>query len=74
MRRANSSSDPHRRQYSCLRNHLCRLLAEAGVYGNLVPEAHLAALAIEHGLTLGSTDGDFARFAELKWVNPLLAP
>jgi len=47
------------------------LLAQPGVYGNLVPDAHLAALAIEHGLTLCSTDGDFARFRELKWLNPL---
>ena len=39
----------------------------------LVPDAHLAALAIEHGLTLCSTDGDFARFPGLKWVNPLAA-
>lgn len=39
----------------------------------LVPDAHLAALAIEHGLTLHSTDGDFARFPGLKWVNPLSA-
>lgn len=38
---------------------------------NLVPDAHLAALAIEHGLTLCSTDGDFARFQELQWENPL---
>lgn len=38
---------------------------------NLVPDAHLAALAIEHGLTLCSTDGDFARFQELHWENPL---
>jgi len=37
----------------------------------LVPDAHLAALAIEHGLTLCSTDGDFARFAGLDWNNPL---
>jgi toxin-antitoxin system PIN domain toxin len=37
----------------------------------LVPDAHLAALAIEHGLTLCSTDGDFARFPDLKWENPL---
>ena len=37
----------------------------------LVPDAHLAALAIEHGLTLQSTDGDFARFPALKWENPL---
>ncbi len=39
----------------------------------LVPDAHLAALAIEHGVTLCSTDGDFARFAGLKWANPLAA-
>lgn len=38
---------------------------------NLAPDAHLAALAIEHGLTLCSTDGDFARFQELRWENPL---
>lgn len=37
----------------------------------MVPDAHLAALAIEHGLTLCSTDGDFARFAGLRWNNPL---
>ncbi|RIQ34860.1 type II toxin-antitoxin system VapC family toxin [Jiangella rhizosphaerae] len=37
----------------------------------LVPDAHLAALAIEHGLTLVSTDGDFARFPGLRWENPL---
>lgn len=51
---------------------LGKLLAEPSVYGNLVPDAHLAALAIEHGLTLCSTDGDFARFPELKWLNPLV--
>jgi predicted nucleic acid-binding protein len=39
----------------------------------LVPDADLAALAIEHGLTLCSTDGDFARFPGLKWENPLAA-
>jgi uncharacterized protein len=50
---------------------LGKLLAEPSVYGNLVPDAHLAALAIEHGLILCSTDGDFARFSELKWFNPL---
>lgn len=36
----------------------------------LVPDAHLAALAIEHGLTLQATNGDFARFPALKWENP----
>lgn len=50
---------------------LAQLLAAPGVYGNLVPDAHLAALAIEHGLELNSTDGDFARFAGLNWRNPL---
>jgi hypothetical protein len=50
---------------------LSRLLQAPGVHGNLVPDAHLAALAIEHGLELNSTDGDFARFSELKWRNPL---
>ena len=47
------------------------LLALSGMQANLVPDAHLAALAMEHGLTLCSTDGDFARFADLRWVNPL---
>jgi uncharacterized protein len=39
----------------------------------LVPDAHLAALAIEHGVTRCSTDGDYARFARLRWENPLAA-
>ncbi len=37
----------------------------------LVPDAHLAALAMEYGLVLQSTDGDFARFPGLRWQNPL---
>jgi hypothetical protein len=40
------------------------------VRGNLVPDAALAALAIEHGLVLISTDTDFGRFRELQWDNP----
>ncbi len=52
---------------------LGELLAAPGTHANLVPDAHLAALAIEHGLILCSTDGDFARFAGLRWENPLLA-
>ena len=48
------------------------LLAAAGVQANLVQDAHLAALALEHGLILCSTDGDFARFPGLHWENPLL--
>ena len=47
------------------------LLAAAGVHANLVPDAHLAALAIEHGLLLCSADGDVARFPDLRWLNPL---
>lgn len=50
---------------------LGELLASPGVHGNLVPDAQLAALAMEHGLTLCSTDGDFARFRGLRWQNPL---
>jgi hypothetical protein len=53
------------------REVLGRLLQGQGVRANLVPDAHLAALAIEHGLTLCSTDGDFGRFAGLKWEDPL---
>lgn len=55
-------------------NHLevfGRLLAAGQATGNLVPDAHLAALAIEHGCVLCSTDGDFARFPGLQWANPL---
>ena len=47
-------------------------LMPAVTRSNLVPDAHLAALAIEHGLVLCSTDGDFARFEGLRWSNPLL--
>ena len=49
------------------------MLKAPGVQANLVPDAHLAALAIEHGLLLCSTDGDFARFPDLRWQNPLTA-
>ena len=48
------------------------LLAAPGVQANLVPDAHFAALAVEHGLILCSSDGDFARFPGLRWENPLL--
>jgi toxin-antitoxin system PIN domain toxin len=49
------------------------LIAKYRLAGNLVPDGHLAALAIEHGLELASADTDFARFTELRWVNPLAA-
>jgi len=44
---------------------------ESATLGNLVSDAHLAALAIEHASTLYSTDRDFARFPSLKWKNPI---
>ena len=50
---------------------LGRLLQHLGGGGKLVPDAHLAALALEHGLTVCSADGDFARFQGLRWENPL---
>lgn len=50
---------------------LSGLLTEAGSAGNLATDAHLAALALEHGAELCSTDADFARFPRLRWVNPL---
>ena len=53
------------------REILGRLLIRLGGGAKLIPDAHLAALAIEHGLDLCSTDGDFARFEGLRWVNPL---
>ncbi|HUY98458.1 MAG TPA: TA system VapC family ribonuclease toxin [Verrucomicrobiae bacterium] len=39
--------------------------------GNLVSDADLAALAVEHGCTVCSADTDFARFDEVRWLNPL---
>ena len=53
------------------RDVLASLLAATGAQANLIPDAHMAALAIEHGLLLCSTDGDFARFPDLRWQNPL---
>ena len=50
---------------------LRELLRPLGTAGNLTSDAHLAALAIEHGAQLCSADSDFARFPGLKWINPL---
>jgi uncharacterized protein len=47
------------------------LLTPLGAAGNLTSDAHLAALAIEHGATLYSCDNDFSRFSGLRWVDPL---
>lgn len=48
-----------------------RLCADLGARGNTVPDAYLAALAIEHGATWVSTDHGFARFPGLRWRLPL---
>jgi toxin-antitoxin system PIN domain toxin len=48
-----------------------RIISPLGSAGNLTTDAHLAALAIEHGATLCSTDVDFSRFQMLQWTNPL---
>ncbi len=49
-----------------------RMLVEGQVRGPLTTDAELAALTIEHGGVLYTTDRDFARFPGLRWVNPLL--
>lgn len=50
---------------------LNRLLSPLATAGNLVPDAHLAALALEYGGELCSCDSDFSRFPGLRWTNPL---
>jgi uncharacterized protein len=46
-------------------------IRDSGAVGSLIPDAHLAALAIEHGSTLFSADKDFSKFPDLRWINPL---
>jgi toxin-antitoxin system PIN domain toxin len=58
---------PGPKHYQVLRE----LLLECGTGGNLTSDAHLAALAIEHGARLYSLDGDFSKFPGLDWRNPL---
>jgi len=53
------------------RRVLGRLIEDHQIRGALVTDAQLAALAIDHGVALASTDADFARFRELRWINPL---
>ena len=47
------------------------LIERYAVAGPMIFDTHLVALAIEHGVELVSTDGDFARFTEIRWRNPL---
>lgn len=50
---------------------LAGLLTRYDLRGGLITDARLAALAVEHGLTVVSADTDFARFTEVRWLNPL---
>jgi toxin-antitoxin system PIN domain toxin len=47
------------------------LIEQVGTAASLTTDAHLAALAIESGAELCSTDADFGRFPGLRWVNPI---
>lgn len=58
---------PGRRHWGIF-SRLCR---EAGAKGNLVPDAYLAAIAIESGAELATADRGFARFPDLRWRHPL---
>ncbi len=58
---------PGERHWSLLK----RMLIEGQAKGPLTTDAELAALTIEHGGVLYTTDRDFARFPGLRWVNPL---
>lgn len=53
------------------REILGQLIAQVSPTGNLISDTYLAALALDHGLILASTDGDFARFPGLRWENPI---
>ncbi len=66
-RRNTTIIEPTGRHTAILRD----LLDRTGTGGNLVSDAHLAALAMEHGAELASADRDFGRFPGLRWVNPL---
>jgi toxin-antitoxin system PIN domain toxin len=62
--------DPGERHWDILRE----LMRDGQTVGPLVMDAVLAAIAIEHGATICTTDRDFSRFPGLKWTNPLEAP
>ncbi|MHB8873304.1 MAG: TA system VapC family ribonuclease toxin [Myxococcaceae bacterium] len=59
--------EPGERHWDIFRG-LCRA---TGAKGNLVPDAYLAALAIESGSEWVTTDRDFSRFPGLRWRHPL---
>jgi hypothetical protein len=53
---------------------LGRLLSAHRLDWQMVTDARIAALAIEHGVPIASSDGDFARFTEIRWIDPLADP
>lgn len=53
------------------RRILSDLLIKHDIRAQLVPDAVLAAICVEHGLTIVSADSDFARFPEIEWINPV---
>jgi len=61
--------EPGERHWDILRG----LVRDGQTTGALVMDAVLAAIAIEHGATVCTTDRDFSRFSGLKWTNPLVA-
>jgi toxin-antitoxin system PIN domain toxin len=60
--------DPGERHWDILR----QLMRDGQTVGPLVMDAVLAAIALEHGATIFTTDRDFSRFSGLKWTNPLV--
>lgn len=50
---------------------LQQILSDFGTASNLTTDAHIAAIAMERGGVLHSSDNDFSRFTGLKWINPL---
>lgn len=60
--------DPGERHWEILRE----LMGAGQTTGPLVTDAALAAIALEHGATLCTTDRDFMRFPGLRWTNPLV--
>lgn len=67
-------AQPFASSVACGENHwpiLRNLLAATGTAGNLTSDAHLAALALEHGALIYSADNDFKRFPVIQHVNPL---
>jgi toxin-antitoxin system PIN domain toxin len=61
--------EPGERHWDILR----QLVRDGQTTGPLVMDAVLAAIAIEHGATIFTTDRDFSRFSGLRWTNPLMA-